>query len=699
MDSATERSASPPLPGWKLYSEALSKQFAISPQDAERLNNAMDWSVHSWAQAVEPRKEAQLVRGVIDYDPTRGRNRGRIILRSDARLPDKVDQATPANVALQVLTQYRARLEVLKENAPDQVTLPGFAITRNIRKTEKAIGTILKGGKTGGRLDSPGVNLRSILSPKKTALVATTVALATAACRGPVVESQRTPAPVETPPVASSTEEVIQNLKEDTVDFPLTETVAKNAFSEWEGVNFSEDNKKFTVESIDVDGDLGNPNGLLGNTYQEVAPDGYVTFKTAKRAGAIAEAVSPETGERVSLPLLLEYDEASGTQRVFGLVPDLEKSDQNHMEFFLTVPNGNSLQATELRLILNLFSNGTFSMGIASPDEGFTTLAPINQITPPTEDPTEVPDFFDRNSWINDLVAKLSSARVAAAQESTATPAPTQTLVPPEPPTQTATLEPVPFSIEQDAPFPAELGTQVIAVRWGEEGSFTISTKDTPYTLTSPVGERPIFDTPEGKEFFFGLLAKAFGYPDTQSYLEAVTSGKTETITLPQFGIQEGPVTLDPSKVSIVFDPAEVNDTISMWFLNREESQARSTGGWTRVSGAQLPEQKSYYKFEVMENGRIVIRIREIAPDSSAIDIIGEDAYYSYKISQAVYMLAQLVVNDGKFPTKGFDSVWRVGEPPEGQEYEIFENKILWELLNLQPFEKYSGPSDFVAGP
>lgn len=319
------------------------------------------------------------------------------------------------------------------------------------------------------------------------------------------------------------------------------------------------------------------------------------------------------------------------------------------------------------------------------------------------------------------LVLPTQTLLPSATAESTATPIPTQTLVPTEAPTQTATPEPVPFSIEQDAPFPEELGTPVIAVRWGEEGSFTISTKDTPYTLVSTPGERPIFDTPEGKEFFFGLLAKAFGYENANDYLEAVSNGEAKTITLPQFGIQEGPVTIDPAKVSIVFEATEVNDPDKVWFEGKLEDHARKTGGWIRNVPAQVSEQRSYIKLESLEDGRVMIRIRSISPHDGFVGI--GDAYYSYEISDGAYMLARMLTNNGKFPPEGFgmgvNGGWIDFSPiftvkdddtivlfssfdSNGKpQYETFYETTFWELLGIEqlytnPYTKYSGPSDFV---
>ncbi len=277
-------------------------------------------------------------------------------------------------------------------------------------------------------------------------------------------------------------------------------------------------------------------------------------------------------------------------------------------------------------------------------------------------------------------------------------------------PTLPVNTEVAEFSVDPDVTIPAELGTPAIAVRWGPEGSFTISTKEgTPYTLVSPVGERPIFDTPKGKEFFFGLLAKAFGYENADDYLKAVSSGEAKTITLPQFGIQEGPVVLDPAKVSIVFEATEVNDPDRVWFLGRLESHARKTGGWIRWFSADTPKENFYYRFDINEDGRVVIRIRTPKSLRDSYDLAGQ-IFNSYLISQGVYMFAVMATNDGKFPgpPSGFgEGIWPSGDTvtvfssfsSDGTpKYETFYETTFAEFLGVEFYKDYTGSSDLVVG-
>lgn len=415
--------------------------------------------------------------------------------------------------------------------------------------------------------------------------------------------------------------------------------------------------------------------------------------------------LSEESGKKLDpIRFLVGYKAGEDRQVAYALFP--VESDANHVIFDVYELVDGKLVPASVRLEADR-SNDKQSVVFVDKKTGqkVELVSPPDPSTPDVV-PTTPPSFFDS------LIALTAGNAFAAGKPEvlpSATKIPTEVLpATPIPPELTATKEvAAEFSIDPDVIVPAELGTPAIAVRWGPEGSFTISTKEgTPYTLVSPVGERPIFDTPEGKEFFFGLLAKGFGYESADGYLKAVSSGQAKTITLPQFGIQEGPVVLDPAKISIVFEATEVNDPDRVWFLGRLENHARKTGGWIRDIVGDTPKETSYYRFDIVEDGRVVIRIRTVKPFQHYYDLLGQ-AYYSYLITQGVYMLAVILSNGGKFPgpPEGFGDRISTGRnavtiaSPDGIERQVFWDENLWEFLGIPPFTKYSGPSDFNALP
>ncbi len=120
---------------------AANMRFDKGEKTAERLLDASSFDLPSWVKHVQLDQSVGPIRSDIST------RIGHVLtLSSTAKLPSDIDKARTPAEALQMLAISQAKVLFLEKNAPDYVTMPGFAAKRNIWFFEREAKRILDQG-------------------------------------------------------------------------------------------------------------------------------------------------------------------------------------------------------------------------------------------------------------------------------------------------------------------------------------------------------------------------------------------------------------------------------------------------------------------------------------------------------------------------------------------------------------------------
>lgn len=398
------------------YVKALSRYRMLLPDQAVSSFNDIPFAPEQFAPLV------QKVDGPKLTLKLRGPN-ATLHVSSDAQLPKNFDpRNATASAKLHYLLEGAARYQALNDSSTLKVNFPqvievGFGPNTTIKRLESEAADVALGRKKLGA---------------KLVQSAAVVALAAAACTTPVTQGPPIPTPgaSEVAPVATPDLSGTPEFKEGA--FPLTADKAMEIINtEWGvGVGVVDGGTQFTIDSLIVD---------VVNTYSQVDANGQIVNPQIKRTGHLANLLSAD-GQTETLPLLIEYDENTGNNRVFGLARDNAKPNQ----FFFVTHFDGKIVRTELKLITEEEADG-LSLSILNTDTGnltVLTLTPGNSDFPTTS-PTSIPDNIQ---WIDKLVGLISGADTAyaAGEGPSPTPPPSATNEPTKEPTTEPSSTPEP---------------------------------------------------------------------------------------------------------------------------------------------------------------------------------------------------------------------------------------------------------------
>ncbi len=282
-----------PLPDINHYVSGLARHLEIPSDARRRLEEQGETDPLNWAKEVRwAEDDNRVVKARISRIL-----KSPITLSSDNPIPEKIDDKTPIKDALGTLAMYRAKLEFLKDNAPDFVTLPAFRLTKETAKVDRNIDALLSAKTGGGKLEGPRVRLADVISGVKKKAVLAGMALATAACSNLPwpIEATQTPLPTST-----VTPEAEITPAEQALEANIIETSA------------------LSMAGLNVE-------------VQTVIPG---ILRTADSSYVLAQAIWHDGERNLNTPILVETDTDGSILDVIGLAFDEDASAAEGLDIF-----------------------------------------------------------------------------------------------------------------------------------------------------------------------------------------------------------------------------------------------------------------------------------------------------------------------------------------------------------------------------
>jgi hypothetical protein len=289
-----------PLPGLEPYVKALKNRLYIPEDKSQELQFTNKVRLREWMPEIKIMEDREPVKAKIG-------SKG-VLLSSDMKLPDKIDENTPAEQVVQADALFLAKLEYLREAAP-QATSWRRGKTREREVKEQIEDLTSRATSGGGSLEKASVKeILVSLDKKKVAPALATASFVLAACT-------RASEPVRTP-LIGTTEAAEAKMTEQA---PYGVEQAMGGVEDEEIYNLedlvSKDILEKVMESVKVS-DIGN--GKKGITYQlpwgcNIDADGNASQKLIGRS----EELHPEVHD-VRIIAVCDLNDESPT---YGTAP------------------------------------------------------------------------------------------------------------------------------------------------------------------------------------------------------------------------------------------------------------------------------------------------------------------------------------------------------------------------------------------